>query len=113
MQKEIQNNASDFIDGVIYSPSNLVLVLGLMTEDIPASSSQIDPINTIYYEYLNTNPNDKSFVMTIEDYLFRWDPDAFWGTGYNPMLKMIFGNKALRGTLLKRVLGAANLRKAK
>lgn len=66
----------DFLDGTVFSPSEQYLTLGEMVDTSPAQLAVSDYTGmNIYYRSIETKTED---VLTIHDYLWRWDTDWFW-----------------------------------
>lgn len=65
--------SSDFVDGVVFSPSEHVLVLGEFCDEAPYTSdyTYLD----IFYQSIRNRSED---YLTVRDYLWRWDTDWFW-----------------------------------
>ena len=72
---EWQGEAVDFLDGTAFSPSEQYLTLGSMTDDargqLPSDYTGMD----IYYRSIQRKRED---LLTIHDYIWRWDTDWFW-----------------------------------
>jgi len=92
-------NEIDFIDGIIYNREEYTVILGRLTDTIPSNQKTYDRFNNIFYQYVLTK--QKSFYMSIYDYLWRWDSDGFWASEYHPILGKIFENKLFRNTYLR------------
>ena len=66
----------DFLDGVVFSPTEQYLTVGTMVGELPAGRSASDYTRmAIYYRSIQTRKDD---YLTINDYLWRWDTDWFW-----------------------------------
>ncbi|MDQ4102807.1 MAG: FAD-binding oxidoreductase, partial [Actinomycetota bacterium] len=64
----------DYLDGVMFSPTESYLTLGARTEhDGPASDYHTGA--QIYYRSIQRRRHD---ILTTHDYLWRWDTDWFW-----------------------------------
>lgn len=65
--------SSNFVDGVVFSPSEHVLVLGEFCDEAPYTSdyTYLD----IFYQSIRNRSED---YLTVRDYLWRWDTDWFW-----------------------------------
>jgi FAD/FMN-containing dehydrogenase len=63
----------DFLDGVVFAPTEGYLVLGRWADDVPAASDYTG--QGIYYRSLRERDRD---ALTVHDYLWRWDTDWFW-----------------------------------
>jgi FAD/FMN-containing dehydrogenase len=100
MKARISAGDFDFIDGVIHSPTELVLCLGKMTDSAPYESSY--KWLNIFYKSTRTKTED---YLGIEDYFFRYDTECHWLTKTVPFLE----TKAARLVFGRFVLGSTNL----
>jgi FAD/FMN-containing dehydrogenase len=65
----------DSIDGVVFDPTEAYLTLATWRPDAPAGGASDYTGQEIYYRSLQRRSRD---VLTIHDYLWRWDTDWFW-----------------------------------
>jgi FAD/FMN-containing dehydrogenase len=63
----------DFVDGVVFSPTESYLTLGGWTDSAPYTSDYT--LTNIYYRSIQNRLED---WLTVRDYLWRWDTDWFW-----------------------------------
>ena len=103
----VRNKDADFVDAVMYSQYNIVVVLGFMCNNPNSIGYPCDlshyPKNGVYYESIKRLRYDS---MSIYDYLWRWDADMFWGATDVPMLnnkwfRWIFGRCILNTRVLR------------
>ena len=74
--RTFEGHRVDFLDGTVFAPSEQYLTLGEMVETIPAALTVSDYTGmNIYYRSIQAKTED---VLTIHDYLWRWDTDWFW-----------------------------------
>ncbi|MFM1918295.1 MAG: hypothetical protein RJB01_1810, partial [Actinomycetota bacterium] len=74
--REYDGMRIDFLDGTVFSPTEQYLTLGEMVGEIPAGMKLSDYTGMdIYYRSIQSKTED---VLTIHDYLWRWDTDWFW-----------------------------------
>ena len=64
----------DYLDGVVFGPDEIVLTLGTYTDEATQEPSDYTG-QEIYYRSLQQRDWD---LLTIHDYLWRWDTDWFW-----------------------------------
>lgn len=99
MKKYCASEEIDFIDGAIFSQDLSVLVLGKMVDQAPYTSNYRS--KGIYYKAIQEKDTD---YLTISDFLWRWDADAFWSTKntplQNPMIRRLIGERVLRSDTL-------------
>jgi FAD/FMN-containing dehydrogenase len=90
-------DAPDFVEGVAFTPNDFVLTTARQTpEGGPVSDYKG---MQIYYHSLRSRTED---LLTIRDFLWRWDPDWFWCSRsfgmQNPLLRLLFGRWMLRSS---------------
>jgi FAD/FMN-containing dehydrogenase len=106
------NEPVDFLDGVVFSNDEAYLTLGRWCDEI-ASSGLLRPSDytgeQIYYRSLRERSRD---VLTVHDYIWRWDTDWFWCSGafgaQNPKLRRIWPAKWRRSDIYYRIVGLEN-----
>jgi hypothetical protein len=88
LQQLVQKkNTPDFLDGMVFSKNSAVIIEGsLQTEKraLPTYSSESICADWYYHhiEKMSTRAPIYEEVMTISDYLFRYDRGAFWMGAY-------------------------------
>ncbi|MCG6538250.1 MAG: FAD-binding oxidoreductase, partial [Syntrophales bacterium LBB04] len=89
--------APDFVEGVVFTPQEFVLTTSKLTNDSGPISDYKGM--QIYYQSLRSRTDD---LLTIRDFLWRWDPDWFWCSRsfgmQNPLLRRLFGRWMLRSS---------------
>jgi FAD/FMN-containing dehydrogenase len=88
----------DFLDGVVFAPHEQYLTLGEMMERVPTGLSVSDYTRMqTYYRSLQHRSED---VLTINDYLWRWDTDWFWCSrafgAQRPLIRRLWPKRKLR-----------------
>ena len=74
--REYEGRPVDFLDGTVFSESEQYLTIGSMVDDPPAGLAPSDYTGMgIYYRSIQQRTRD---LLTIHDYLWRWDTDWFW-----------------------------------
>lgn len=85
-----QGRGIDYLDGVVFGPSQFVMTTGHFVDAGPQPSNY--RYMNIYYKSLLTKSED---YLTARDYLWRWDPDWFWCSksfyAQKPMVRAILG----------------------
>jgi FAD/FMN-containing dehydrogenase len=74
--RRYEEEAVDFLDGVVFAHDESYLVLGTWADEVPAASDYTGA--KIYYRSLRDRSTD---ALTVHDYLWRWDTDWFWCSG--------------------------------
>ncbi|MBA4423509.1 MAG: FAD-linked oxidase [Syntrophus sp. (in: bacteria)] len=89
--------APDFVEGVAFAPDDFVMTTARLTyERGPVSNYKG---MQIYYQSLRCLTED---LLTMRDFLWRWDPDWFWCSRsfgmQNPLLRRLLGRWMLRSS---------------
>ncbi|MBU0545285.1 MAG: FAD-binding oxidoreductase [Proteobacteria bacterium] len=88
-------HAPDFVEGVAFTPDDFTLTTARLTHDRGPVSDYKGM--QIYYQSLRSRSED---LMTMRDFLWRWDPDWFWCSRsfgmQNPLLRRLLGSWMLR-----------------
>ncbi|KFA62863.1 hypothetical protein S40285_02278 [Stachybotrys chlorohalonatus IBT 40285] len=94
LQKECANDAHDYIDGIVFSPTSTVICLGRMTDELPLGSKprqflrRKDPWFYLRAEEVQKQLKKQSPGSTVvdhiplTDYLFRYERGGFWVARY-------------------------------
>jgi FAD/FMN-containing dehydrogenase len=97
----------DFLDGVVFSPTEAYLVLGTWADDVPAASDYTG--DAVYYRSLRDRGRD---ALTAHDYLWRWDTDWFWCSkafgAQIPALRRLWPARYRRSDVYHRIVGLEN-----
>ena len=97
----------DFLDGVVISAAEAYLTLGRWSDDVTAASDYTG--ERIFYESIPARPTD---VLTVHDYLWRWDTDWFWCSktfgAQNPRIRKLWPAKYRRSDVYHRMVGLEN-----
>jgi FAD/FMN-containing dehydrogenase len=88
----------DFLDGTVFSPDEQYLTIATMVDAPPAHLPPSDYTGMdIYYRSIQRRTID---VLTIHDYLWRWDTDWFWCSRafgvQNPAVRRLWPKSRLR-----------------
>ena len=90
-------DAPDYVEGVAFAPGDFVMTTArLVHEGGPVSDYKG---MQIYYHSLRNRNED---LLTLRDFLWRWDPDWFWCSRsfgmQNPLLRRLLGRWMLRSS---------------
>ena len=89
--------APDFVEGVVFTPNDFVLTTARLTHERSPVSDYKGM--QIYYRSLQSRTED---LLTMRDFLWRWDPDWFWCSRtfgmQNRLLRRLFGRWMLRSS---------------
>jgi FAD/FMN-containing dehydrogenase len=96
----------DFVDGVMFTPAESYLCLGTWSaQGTPSDYTG----KQIYYQSIRERARD---VLTVHDYLWRWDTDWFWCSGafglHNPAIRRLWPRRARRSDVYHRLVAFEN-----
>ena len=102
------NHRIDFLDGVVFSEDEQYLTLGEMVDHIPDGLTVSDYTGEkIYYRSIQQRSLD---VLTIHDYLWRWDTDWFWCSrafgAQKPLVRKFWPKHKLRSDVYWKLVAA-------
>lgn len=100
---EHEGTRVDALDGVAFSPDELYLTLATWTDDTGPTSDYTG--QQIYYRSLQQRTTD---LLTMHDYLWRWDTDWFWCSGafgvQDPRVRRIWPRRWRRSDVYHRLV---------
>lgn len=104
--REYDGARIDFLDGTVFSPTEQYLTLGEMVGEIPPGMHLSDYTGMdIYYRSIQSKTDD---VLTIHDYLWRWDTDWFWCSramgAQNPRIRRWWPKNKLRSDVYWKIV---------
>ena len=96
--REFEGRRVDFLDGTVFSADEQYLSVGTMVDEPPAGMAPSNYTGMgIYYRSIQQRTLD---VLTIHDYLWRWDTDWFWCSrafgAQKPALRRVWPKSKLR-----------------
>jgi len=93
----------DFVDGVVFAPDEMYLVIGEFTDEAPYTSDYT--FMNIYYRSIREREKD---YLTTLDYIWRWDTDWFWCSSVffvqNPTVRRLVGRRRLNSDTYMKLL---------
>lgn len=93
----------DFLDGVVFSPEEMVVTTGRFAGAAPWVSDYT--YERIFYRSLRERDTD---YLTVSDFIWRWDTDWFWCSknlgAQNPIVRRLLGRKRLNSRFYTRVM---------
>ncbi|MGH3770872.1 MAG: FAD-binding oxidoreductase [Pseudonocardiaceae bacterium] len=101
----------DYLDGVMFSPTESYLTLGTGTDhDAGRFGNPSDYTGTqIYYRSIQQRHHD---VLRTHDYLWRWDTDWFWCSGafgaQHPVIRRLWPARLRRSDVYWKIVALAN-----
>ena len=100
----------DFIDGVVFGPTESYLCLGRWTDLLEGQARPSDYTgDQVFYRSIQHRRTD---VLTAHDYLWRWDTDWFWCSrafgAQQPMIRRLWPRHLLRSDVYWRIVAFEN-----
>ncbi len=103
--RSFEDTRVDGLDGVAFAPGEYYLTLATWTEAAERETSDYVG-QDVYYQSIQQRETD---LLTMYDYLWRWDTDWFWCSGafgaQNPTLRRIWPRRWRRSDVYHRLLG--------
>ncbi|MFE5479494.1 FAD-binding oxidoreductase [Nocardia sp. NPDC056541] len=100
VERRFQDEAVDYIDGVVFSANESYLTLGRQTDE-PGPVSDYTGMD-IFYRSLQHPDGVIRDRLTIHDYLWRWDTDWFWCSrafgAQNPKIRRLWPKSRRRSS---------------
>jgi FAD/FMN-containing dehydrogenase len=94
----------DFVDGVVFGRDEQYLTLGRFTDDPGAGPSDYTG-QKIFYRSVRERATD---VLTVHDYLWRWDTDWFWCSAalgaQHPLVRRVWPGRYRRSDVYRRLV---------
>jgi len=104
--KEWEGVRVDGLDGVAFAPGEYYLCLATFTEEAYGNPSDYHSGQEIFYRSIQQRPTD---LLTMYDYLWRWDTDWFWCSGafgvQNPRVRRFWPERWRRSDVYMRFIG--------
>ena len=94
LQKHMQRKDIHFLDGTIFSTSQLVIVIGKYVKELPSNTKLLNVANSrVYYDEIQTR---NQFCMKVYDFIYRWETDLYYTTYSLP--------KILKSRVLRKLI---------
>jgi FAD/FMN-containing dehydrogenase len=98
-------DAPDFVDGTVFEAGEQYLTLGWFTDDPgPAGPSDYTGLQ-VFYRSIRERTAD---VLTVHDYIWRWDTDWFWCSRVfgvqNPVIRALWPRRYRRSDVYRRLV---------
>src|SRR5699024_5107645 len=95
----------DGLDGTAFSPGEIYLTLAEFTDDVSGPTSDYTGTE-IYYTSIRQRDTD---VLTMYDYLWRWDTDWFWCSAafgaQKPLIRRLWPRRWRRSDVYHKLVG--------
>jgi FAD/FMN-containing dehydrogenase len=110
MAAECARPTCDYLEGVCFGPDEFVLSRAHFVEDLPTGVSPSDYTwMKIYWKSLRERDED---LLTVRDFLWRWDTDWFWcsrnvGAELRPV-RLLLGRTRLNSVTYQKIMRASH-----
>ncbi|MGO4597595.1 FAD-binding oxidoreductase [Terrabacter sp. 2RAF25] len=100
----------DFVDGVVFGPTEAYLTFGRWTDHVEGQARPSDYTGEhVFYRSIQQRRTD---VLTAHDYLWRWDTDWFWCSrafgAQNPTIRRLWPRHLLRSDVYWKIVAFEN-----
>ncbi|MEO7235439.1 MAG: FAD-binding oxidoreductase [Lapillicoccus sp.] len=111
--REWEDEPVDFLDGVVFSADEAYLTLGRWSDTVDGAPGQDAPSDytgqQVFYRSLQQRERD---VLTVHDYLWRWDTDWFWCSrafgAQQPLVRRLWPKRKLRSDVYWKIVAFEN-----
>ena len=96
----------DFLDGVVFSRDEIYLTLGRWADSVVGQTDPSDYTGQqVFYRSIDERAED---VLSVEDYIWRWDTDWFWCSRalgvQNPVVRRLWPRRWRRSDVYRRIV---------
>ncbi|MEO7069179.1 MAG: FAD-binding oxidoreductase [Nostocoides sp.] len=100
----------DFVDGVVFTGTEVYLTLAAWLGVLPPDTTPSDYTGQqIFYTSIQTRASD---VLSVRDFLWRWDTDWFWCSrafgAQNPRIRRVWPKRYLRSDVYWKMIRFEN-----
>jgi len=99
------DTAPDFVDGTVLTDGEQYLTLGWFTDEPGAAGPSDYTGQQVFYRSIDRRAGD---VLTIHDYIWRWDTDWFWCSRalgvQNPVVRLLWPRRYRRSDVYRRLV---------
>lgn len=100
---QICQSDADFVDGTIFSPTEMYVTIGKFVDATPFFSDYT--YRDIYYKSIKKRSED---YLSARDFIWRWDTDWFWCSkiiyAQNPVVRRLLGPKRLNSKFYSKLM---------
>ncbi len=102
---DLRGGAPDFVDGTVFGRDHQYLTLGRFTEDPGRAGPSDYTGQQVFYRSIDERAED---VLSVEDYIWRWDTDWFWCSRalgvQNPAVRRLWPRRWRRSDVYRRIV---------
>lgn len=109
LTKAYESSGVDFLDGTVFTPQEQYLTIGRFVDELPAGFTEPSDYTgmDIYYKSIQNRSED---VLTVRDFIWRWDTDWFWCSrafgAQNPTIRKFWPKSKLRSDFYWKIIAA-------
>jgi FAD/FMN-containing dehydrogenase len=111
--RQWEGEAVDFLDGVVFTADESYLTLGRWSDTVDGAPGQDAPSDytgqQVFYRSIQQRERD---VLTVHDYLWRWDTDWFWCSrafgAQQPLVRRLWPKRKLRSDVYWKIVAFEN-----
>jgi FAD/FMN-containing dehydrogenase len=102
---DLDRDPPDFVDGTVFSRDHQYLTLGRFTEDPGRAGPSDYTGQQVFYRSIDERAED---VLSVEDYVWRWDTDWFWCSRalgvQHPLVRRVWPRRWRRSDVYRRIV---------
>ncbi len=102
---DLDGDPPDFVDGTVFARDHQYLTLGRCTDDPGRAGPSDYTGQQIFYRSIDERPED---VLSVEDYIWRWDTDWFWCSRalgvQQPLVRRMWPRRWRRSDVYRRIV---------
>jgi len=102
---DLEGDPPDFVDGTVFSRDHQYLTLGRFTDDPGRAGPSDYTGRQVFYRSIDERAED---VLTVEDYIWRWDTDWFWCSRalgvQHPVVRRFWPRRWRRSDVYRRIV---------
>lgn len=105
--KTYDSKPVDFLDGTVFTPEEQYLTVGTFVDELPTGFNEPSDYTgmDIYYKSIQNRHED---VLTVRDFIWRWDTDWFWCSrafgAQNPTIRKFWPKSKLRSDFYWKII---------
>jgi len=102
---DLDRDPPDFVDGTVFSRDHQYLTLGRFTDDPGRAGPSDYTGQQVFYRSIDERAED---VLSVEDYVWRWDTDWFWCSRalgvQHPLVRRVWPRRWRRSDVYRRIV---------
>jgi FAD/FMN-containing dehydrogenase len=102
---DLDRDPPDFVDGTVFARDHQYLTLGRFTDDPGRAGASDYTGQQVFYRSIDERAED---VLSVEDYVWRWDTDWFWCSRalgvQHPVVRRLWPRRWRRSDVYRRIV---------